>query len=190
MKWPRIKNLDYGLWMSTQQGNVRLCPACFVCIEKNRGCGHMSCSRCGHDFQWDEQGVRLPKSEEEKRQETDFLQQCSLHRIGTKELIELYWPSYATNMRGMITAVEDQLIHVTFDNGDKRRYTLEDYLERQEQAETKPFPKLPDAFPAIPQEEAGSDNVAAAVVVLQPGIDNRGRRNRSSRMNRRISFAP
>jgi hypothetical protein len=96
------KDKKFGLWMSTQQGNVRLCPACFVCIEKNRGCGHMSCSRCGHDFQWDEQDVRLPKSEEEKRQETDFLQQCSLHRIGTKELIELYWPSYATNMRGMI----------------------------------------------------------------------------------------
>ena len=35
-----------------QAMNTQLCPKCHVRIEKNGGCSHMSCSRCGHSFCW------------------------------------------------------------------------------------------------------------------------------------------
>ena len=36
----------------TQQ-DVRFCIGCFARIEKNKGCSHMTCWRCGTEFQWE-----------------------------------------------------------------------------------------------------------------------------------------
>ena len=35
-----------------QRAGVRFCPACSMSIEKNGGCDHMRCWRCGTDFSW------------------------------------------------------------------------------------------------------------------------------------------
>jgi hypothetical protein len=35
-----------------RQENTRACPRCHVAIEKNKGCDHMHCSKCGLDFSW------------------------------------------------------------------------------------------------------------------------------------------
>lgn len=32
--------------------NTKDCPKCNVCIEKNGGCNHMHCYKCGYDFCW------------------------------------------------------------------------------------------------------------------------------------------
>lgn len=32
--------------------NTKDCPRCNICIEKNGGCNHLSCSNCKHDFCW------------------------------------------------------------------------------------------------------------------------------------------
>jgi hypothetical protein len=37
-----------------QRAGVRFCPACSVSIEKNGGCDHMRCWRCGTDFSWND----------------------------------------------------------------------------------------------------------------------------------------
>lgn len=36
-------------WINTFS---KACPKCHTCIEKDEGCYHMSCSRCGFDFCW------------------------------------------------------------------------------------------------------------------------------------------
>ncbi|UJR06916.1 hypothetical protein I4U23_011205 [Adineta vaga] len=42
--------------------NSQLCPNCHVRIEKNGGCLHMRCSRCGHGFCWTTaEGYNSPK---------------------------------------------------------------------------------------------------------------------------------
>ena len=43
---------------------LRLCPACFVRIEKNEGCQQMCCYRCGHNFRWPDAKIveRVKKS--------------------------------------------------------------------------------------------------------------------------------
>lgn len=33
--------------------DVRFCVGCFARIEKNKGCSHMTCWRCGTEFQWE-----------------------------------------------------------------------------------------------------------------------------------------
>jgi ariadne-1 len=36
-----------------RKGNhIKSCPKCSVLIEKNGGCNHMGCTRCGHEFCW------------------------------------------------------------------------------------------------------------------------------------------
>jgi hypothetical protein len=42
------------------KNKLKECPHCSVRIEKNEGCDHMKCYRCGKDFQWDSEGVLLP----------------------------------------------------------------------------------------------------------------------------------
>jgi len=37
----------------TQNKDVRYCIGCFARIEKNKGCSHMTCWRCGTEFQWE-----------------------------------------------------------------------------------------------------------------------------------------
>ena len=134
---------DFSKWLSKQKGNIRLCPACFVRIEKNKGCNHMHCYRCGHDFNWNEGGVRLPKSEEEKKQEAIFIVSCQEKKIATGKKVCLYWPSFKKNMNGKIDKLEDQLIHVRFKNGDNnvRRYTLNEFLQRRAHAERQDVKK-------------------------------------------------
>ena len=47
---------------------LRLCPACFVRIEKNEGCQQMCCYRCGHNFSWPDAKIveRVKKGGAEK----------------------------------------------------------------------------------------------------------------------------
>mmetsp|Transcript_53195 Transcript_53195/g.124631 ORF Transcript_53195/g.124631 Transcript_53195/m.124631 type:complete len:318 (+) Transcript_53195:646-1599(+) len=47
----RLQHLDHAvtLWASQK---TKLCPQCFVIIEKNEGCDHMQCSACGGHFSW------------------------------------------------------------------------------------------------------------------------------------------
>ena len=34
------------------RANTKTCPKCDSCIEKNGGCNHMTCRKCGHEFCW------------------------------------------------------------------------------------------------------------------------------------------
>jgi len=43
------------------QLQLKQCPRCNVKIEKNAGCDHMRCYRCGHDFQWSDAVEVKPK---------------------------------------------------------------------------------------------------------------------------------
>jgi hypothetical protein len=40
---------ETGNWISA---NTKECPKCSSTIEKNGGCNHMSCRKCGHEFCW------------------------------------------------------------------------------------------------------------------------------------------
>ena len=147
------KNHHFSEWLAEQRGNVRLCPECCVRIEKNKGCNHMQCVRCGHDFQWNEEGMRLPKSVKEIQRDKEFEDMCTKEEnIVVGGDVTLYWPSYRMNYDGNIMKLEDQRIHVTFLDGDRRQYSLDTFLERKEQAEEhmlKAFPPIPK-FPTIP----------------------------------------
>jgi ariadne-1 len=52
----RLKNLEneksFRDWASRQTQLVKLCPTCFVQIEKNGGCDHMYCTKCAKSFLW------------------------------------------------------------------------------------------------------------------------------------------
>jgi len=41
-------------WSTGNSSLVRLCPHCFVQIEKNGGCHNMDCTTCGRHFVWEE----------------------------------------------------------------------------------------------------------------------------------------
>lgn len=47
-EWQRIFGSS-SFWV---RKNSKPCPSCRVPIEKNKGCNHMTCSRCGADFCW------------------------------------------------------------------------------------------------------------------------------------------
>jgi len=56
LEWKRIQGLGsegletlFRAWLSE---NASRCPACLVPIEKDGGCNHMTCQRCGHEFCW------------------------------------------------------------------------------------------------------------------------------------------
>lgn len=34
------------------KSGLKMCPNCQVWIEKNGGCDHMHCYKCGRDFNW------------------------------------------------------------------------------------------------------------------------------------------
>jgi len=38
-------------WMAE---NTRVCPTCCLPVEKLKGCSHMKCRKCGHDFDWED----------------------------------------------------------------------------------------------------------------------------------------
>jgi len=43
---------NFREWATKNPGLVKLCPTCFVQIEKNGGCDHMYCSKCQKSFLW------------------------------------------------------------------------------------------------------------------------------------------
>ena len=47
----------FAQWAESQ--GMKQCPRCFVRIEKNEGCDHMTCFSCGADFQWKSEGVKV-----------------------------------------------------------------------------------------------------------------------------------
>jgi hypothetical protein len=42
----------YKEWAQKNVDLVKLCPLCYVQIEKNGGCDHMNCTRCKQPFLW------------------------------------------------------------------------------------------------------------------------------------------
>ena len=46
----RLEDPGYDAWATAAQ--AKHCPHCHAAIEKNGGCDHMVCWRCGNDFQW------------------------------------------------------------------------------------------------------------------------------------------
>ena len=48
---------QFAQWAESQ--GMKQCPRCFVRIEKNEGCDHMTCFSCGADFQWKSEGVKV-----------------------------------------------------------------------------------------------------------------------------------
>jgi len=42
----------YNEWANKDPNLLRLCPLCYVQIEKNGGCDHMNCTRCKQPFLW------------------------------------------------------------------------------------------------------------------------------------------
>jgi hypothetical protein len=47
---------QFAKWAKSR---LKQCPFCLVRIEKNEGCDHMKCYRCGNDFKWQSEGVNL-----------------------------------------------------------------------------------------------------------------------------------
>lgn len=43
---------DHVSFRTWAAGNTRRCPNCKVRIQKNGGCQHMTCRRCGYEFHW------------------------------------------------------------------------------------------------------------------------------------------
>lgn len=50
-KW-LIKCADDSETANYISAHTKDCPKCQVCIEKDGGCNHMKCKKCGHDFCW------------------------------------------------------------------------------------------------------------------------------------------
>ncbi|KAA0196368.1 Ariadne RBR E3 ubiquitin protein ligase 2 [Fasciolopsis buskii] len=50
-RWTLKCQADSGT-SSYMQAHTKDCPECHVCIEKNGGCNHMSCTKCNHQFCW------------------------------------------------------------------------------------------------------------------------------------------
>ena len=46
----RLQDPGYDAWATAAK--AKHCPHCHAAIEKNGGCDHMVCWRCGNDFQW------------------------------------------------------------------------------------------------------------------------------------------
>lgn len=46
-------------YMNWAQSNARICPNCYVLIEKNGGCNNMYCTRCKSGFRWDTTSFEL-----------------------------------------------------------------------------------------------------------------------------------
>lgn len=43
---------EFVKWKNTTSQGCKRCPGCDMYIEKNEGCNHMTCGRCGHQFCW------------------------------------------------------------------------------------------------------------------------------------------
>jgi len=43
---------DDKLFNEWKVKNAKACPQCHVAVQKNRGCNHMTCSQCRHEFLW------------------------------------------------------------------------------------------------------------------------------------------
>jgi hypothetical protein len=72
------KNSDTAFSVWAMMNNVKICPRCKNHVQKNGGCPHMSCPRCGHSWCWICGGdYRLP----------DHSFTCMLGR----NKLELYW---------------------------------------------------------------------------------------------------
>ena len=44
------ENVDIHFKKLVESGAVKICPSCHLLIERNKGCDHMTCSRCGCNF--------------------------------------------------------------------------------------------------------------------------------------------
>lgn len=51
LQWNK-KMLDDSQTVLWLKANTKSCPKCKVHIEKNGGCNHMTCRKCGHEFCW------------------------------------------------------------------------------------------------------------------------------------------
>jgi len=47
-----ISDVAFGLYAFKASEDLKPCPYCGSPIEKNGGCSHMKCTRCGKDYDW------------------------------------------------------------------------------------------------------------------------------------------
>ena len=63
----RVASEDPHFAQWAESRGMKQCPRCFVRIEKNEGCDHMTCFSCGADFQWKSEGVKVVVPPAERR---------------------------------------------------------------------------------------------------------------------------
>jgi len=52
---------DFAAWANQHREVIKLCPNCYVQVEKNGGCDHMYCTRCKQNFLWSKAVPFKPK---------------------------------------------------------------------------------------------------------------------------------
>ena len=120
---------DFKAWVEKEGGNIRQCPDCHVRIQKNNGCDHMHCRRCGRHFQWGE-GLRLSKTTEQENADKRLAHKFASHGVTVGGRVAMKWSHWTPSLEGTVTRIGDHLASILFDDGSRRAYTVSQYLRK------------------------------------------------------------